>query len=322
VRVFNELEDAAVAGVCDTRPGRLDFIRRRFPFVNVYADAKELLNDPSIDAVAIATPPQTHLSLAMDSLHAGKHVLVEKPLATSTADAETLVKTAEQLDRCLAVGHPYLYAPPVVLMRSLLQKEQLGDVYCLTSTRTNLGPPGAVMDVVWDLAPHDISIALDLMGETPEEIETQGGWFTQSKLAETAFLTLRFSGARLVHIHVSWLTPNKTRLLQIVCQRGVMVYDDTQPVHKLQIYETGQDNRIGNGVHDSHQLGYGPGNIWIPPLSNSEPLRTECQDFVRCLRERSTPYSSGRKGIEVVRVLEKVSNQLWKPSLTQSMQAG
>lgn len=322
VRAFNELEDTVVARVCDARPGRLDFIRRRFPLVNVCADAKELLDDPSIDAVAVATPPQTHFALAMDSLQAGKHVLVEKPLATSTADADTLVKAAERLDRCLAVGHPYLYAPPVVLMRSVLQKGQLGDIYYLSSTRANLGPPGAVTDVVWDLAPHDISIALDLMGETPEDVETQGGWFTQDKLAETAFLTLRFSGERLVHIHVSWLTPNKTRLLQIVCQRGVVVYDDTQPVHKLQIHETGQDNRVGNGASDSHQLGYGPGNIWIPPLSNCEPLRSECQDFVRSLRERSTPYSSGRKGLEVVRILEKASHQLLKASLTLSMHAG
>jgi predicted dehydrogenase len=176
-------------------------------------------------------------------------------------------------------------------------------------------------DVVWDLAPHDLSIILDLMNEPPEEVETQGGWFTQDNLAEAAFLTLRFSRQRLAHIHVSWLTPNKTRLLQIVGQRRVVVYDDMQTVQKVQVYDTGVDNRTAYEEQDSHQLSYGPGNIWIPSVPTTEPLRAECQDFVRAICEGDSPYSSGQRAVEVVRVLEKASEHVRNQSPVRSVHA-
>jgi predicted dehydrogenase len=310
VRVFNEIEGAEVVSVSDLRVGRREFIKKRFPLVDTTASFEEVINDSSIEAVVIATPPETHYSIAQEALRAGKHILVEKPLALTSVDAERIVETATRLGKSVAVGHLFLYAPPIIAIRTLLQQGELGEIYYVSSTRSNLGPPNTRTDVLWDLAPHDISIVLDLMGEPPEALEAQGGWFTNRDLAEAVFLTMHFSGGRLAHVHVSWLTPNKTRLFQLVCSRRVVVYDDMQPIQKVQVFDSGMDNRVGCGDGDSKHLSYGAGSIFIPALPNDEPLRFECEDFLRSIRDGIPAYSSGERGLEVVRVLEMASDVL------------
>jgi predicted dehydrogenase len=310
VRVLNEIEGAEVVSVSDLRVGRREFIKKRYPLVDTTSAYEEVINDSRIDAVVIATPPETHHSIAQKALRAGKHILVEKPLALTSVDAEMIVETASRLGKSVAVGHLFLYAPPIIAIRALLQQGELGEIYYVSSTRSNLGPPNAHTDVLWDLAPHDISIVLDLMGEPPEALEAQGGWFTNRDLAETVFLTMHFSRGRVAHVHVSWLTPNKTRLLQLVCSRRVVVYDDMQPIQKVQVFDSGIDNRVACGEGDSKRLSYGAGSIFIPALANDEPLRVECEDFLRSIREGIPVYSSGERGLEVVRVLEKASGVL------------
>lgn len=309
VRTFSELEEVTVTQVSDIRPERLSYIAKRYPRIEGTRDAMAVVLDPTIDAVVIATPPQTHYELAMAALKAGKHVLVEKPLSTSTREGEQMVATADRLHRTLLVGHVFLYAPAVVRIRSLLDEGMLGSLYYISSVRTNVGPPRTLVDALWDLAPHDVSIILNVMKESPEEIVARGGSFTNSKLVETAFLVLRFGDGRLAHIHVGWLTPNKTRLMRMVCSQGEVVYDDVQPIQKVQVHSPAVDNRTQAGA-TSAALNYTSGGIWSSALDTYEPLRAECQDFVDSIRTGKSPLSDGHSGLEVVRVLEEASQCL------------
>jgi predicted dehydrogenase len=309
VRTFAEMEDVQVTRVSDLRPGRLEFIAQRFPEIVGSSDAATLVNDPSIDAIVIATPPKTHHELALAALQAGKHVLVEKPLATSVAEGKELVEAATREGKVLAVGHVFLYAPAVARVRSLFDEQQVGDLYYISAVRTNVGPPQGEVDALWDLAPHDISIILNVMKESPTEILAQGGSFTGSKKVEAVFLLLRFGDGRLAHVHVGWLTPNKVRLMRMVCSQGEVVYDDMQPVQKLQVHHPAVDNRRQAGAVGG-QLSYSSGGTWAPSLETYEPLRAECQDFIRSIRTGAPPLSDGQSGLEVVRVLEAASQCL------------
>lgn len=309
IRTFAELEDVQVARVSDLRQERLNFIARRYPGIEGTREAMDVVRDPTIDAVVLATPPHTHYELAVSALRAGKHVMVEKPLTTATEEGEKLVAAADRLQRALLVGHVFLYSPAVVRIRSLLAEEKLGSVYYISAVRTNVGPPAAQIDALWDLAPHDISIVLNFMKESPEEIFAYGASFTTSKVVETAFLLLRFGDGRLAHIHVGWLTPNKTRLTRMICSQGEVVYDDLQPVQKVQVHSPAIDNRTQANAAGA-SLSYSSGGIWSPPLDSFEPLRAECQDFIHSVRTGQRPLSDGRSGLEVVRVLERASHCL------------
>ena len=310
VRTFSEMEGVKVVQVSDLRPGRREFIAQRYPGIHTTADAKDVLADASIDAVVIATPPDTHCSLALEALEQGKHILVEKPLATSPVDAERIVELAARRQRTLLVGHLFLYSPAIVQINSLLQQGELGSIYCISSVRCNLGPPNTQIDVLWDLAPHDISMILHLMNESPVEVKADGACFTNNGLAETVFVNLRFGDGRIAHIHVSWLTPARTRVMQVIGSKRVVIYDDMQPTQKVQVYDPGIDNRVNTSDKDSVKLGFAPGGIWIPPLKNYEPLRAECEDFISSIHTGKPPLSDGIRALEVVRVLEAASNAL------------
>lgn len=310
VRTLNEIEGVELVKVADLRPGRREFIESRFPKITTTADTSEVISDPAIDAVFIATPPSTHYAFAVAALRAGKHVLVEKPLTTNVSQAEEIVRLAMRAERKLAVGHLFLYHPAVAMLRDLLDRRELGDVYFLSSTRANVGPPNTKVDVVWDLGPHDVSIVLHLMNETPCEVLARGACFTNEEFCETACLTLRFPSGRLAQVNLSWLTPNKTRLLQMICSRKTVVYDDMQMVQKVQVFDSGQDSRVAANDKDAALLSYGPGSIWVPPLRGGEPLRLECEDFMSSILENREPVSSGRRALEVVRVLEAASHSI------------
>jgi len=303
------MECVRLTHVCDVRSDRLEFISNRYPDVVGSLDATTLIADQNIDAIVIATPPHTHHMLTLAALKAGKHVMVEKPLATCVQEGEELIETAAKMVRVLAVGHVFLYAPAVARMRSLLSEQRVGELYYISAVRTNVGPPAAHVDALWDLAPHDVSIILDIMKQPPAEVFAQGGSFTKSNLVETAFLVLRFGDGRLAHVHVGWLTPNKVRLMRLVCSHGEVVYDDMQPVQKLQVHNPAIDNRmLSNGA--SAQLNYGSGGTWSPALERYEPLRAECEDFIASIKSGKRALSDGQSGLEVVRVLETASQRL------------
>jgi len=314
VRTFHDLEGATLVKVADLRPGRRDFIGKRYPAVQTTSDSHDIINDPTIDAVVIATPPNTHFDLAMEALAQDKHLLVEKPLVMTSQEADDVVQFAAERKRVLMVGHLFLYAPAIVTMSSLLEQGELGELYCISSMRANTGPPNTAVDVLWDLAPHDLSIILHLIKESPVEIVAHGATFTNSRYIEAAFVFLRFASGRAAHVHVSWLTPNKTRNMQVIGSKGVVLYDDTRPVHKLEVFEAGNDNRVNAGTDAAMALSYGPGSVWLPALPNYEPLRAECEDFVRCIATGQAPVSDGRKGAEVVRILVSASESLREQS--------
>ncbi len=307
VRTLREIDGAEVVRVADLRPGRREFIEKRFPGIATTPHPKDVILGDDIDAVFIASPPETHCDLAITALQAGKHVFVEKPMATRVADAERMAAIAEACGRTLAVGHLFLYHPAVVTLRKLLEKGDLGSVYFLSSTRANLGPPNPVADVLWDLAPHDVSIVLHLIGERPETVVARGASFTNPNVIETAYLNLKFPSGRMAQINVSWLTPNKTRRLELVCSDKTVVYDDMQPIHKVQVFDSGVDNRTRTADNDAAALGYGPGSVWCPAIPAGEPLHAECEDFLRCVETGDEPLSSGRQALETVRVLEAAS---------------
>lgn len=318
VRCLTENECVRVVKVSDLQPGRLAFISQRHPNIQTTLQAGEILSDPDIEAVAIATPPNTHFALASQALEAGKHVLVEKPLATTAEDAEQLVAIANRKRLILSVGHLFLYAPAVRHLRDLLDAGELGNVHYISSVRANLGPPNTQVDVLWDLAPHDLSILLHLMGEFPEEVVAQGGFFTNQQLAEAVSMVLRFPSGRMGYVFVSWLTPNKTRIMQLVCSKKVAVYDDTELVQKVRIFNCGIDSRLQAKETDSIALAYRPGGIWIPPLDGREPLRAECDDFIRAIESGKPPLSDGANAIGVVRILQSASESLRRMAAGQN----
>jgi predicted dehydrogenase len=310
VRTFHDLEGAVLAKVADLRLGRREFISKHYPSVETTDTASEIIDDPTIDAVVIATPPNTHYGMAMQALDKGKHLLVEKPLTMNSHEADEVVRLAAARNRVLMVGHLFLYAPAVVKLNSLIEQGDLGEIYCISSTRANIGPPNTAVDVLWDLAPHDFSIILHLMKEYPVEIAAHAAAFTNTQFSEAAFVFLRFPSGAAAHVHVSWLTPNKTRGMQVIGSRRVVSYDEMQSVHKLQVFEAGVDNRVSASAKDAMALSYGPGSVWLPALEQYEPLRAQCEDFLRCIQTGQAPVSDGRKGAEVVRILETASRAM------------
>jgi predicted dehydrogenase len=315
VRAFNNIEDAAIAAVAERKPGRVHFVQKRYPHIRVTSDHHELLRDPTIDALIVATPVPTHFKVARDVLRAGKHVFVEKPLAYTVEEAETLRDLATSLGLVLAVGHVYQFSPAVSWLTSNIQEGKLGTIFHIDSTRINLGPPNSEVDVVWDLAPHDISIILHLMRAAGlstklRKLEVMGNRFVSKAHVDLAHIFLEFECGVTAHVHVSWVASNKARLLQVSAEAGSIVFDDIQPVEKIKVYSEAVDNRTGNDDSQSVNLSYRPGDIFIPTLSRDEPLSLECNHFIDCVRSGAHPINGSDIGVEVVSLLEQITRAM------------
>ncbi|MGH7896734.1 MAG: Gfo/Idh/MocA family protein, partial [Candidatus Binatia bacterium] len=260
-----------------------------------------VVDDPAIDAVVIATPPETHHRLAAATLRAGKDVLVEKPLALRVEDGLELVELAERGGRILMVGHLLLYHPAVGLLHTMVRRGDLGDVHYLHSQRVNLGVIRSEENSLWTLAPHDVAVAIHLFGERPMEATAQGGAYVRPGIEDVAFLQLRFPSGRMAAIHVSWLDPHKERRLTIVGSKQMAVFDDMEPTEKLRIYDRGVDRPDYLPYGETLTLRFG--DIVIPRVEAAEPLLLECQHFVDRLHDRTRPLSDGASGVAVVRAL-------------------
>src|SRR5579864_238825 len=250
-----------------------------------------------VDGVVIATPVQTHYRLAKVALLHGKHVLVEKPLTASIPEAEELVALAGQQQRILMVGHTFEYSPAVNELRKLVQSGDLGRIYRIEAERVNLGLFRRDINVIWDLAPHDISILLYILGERPEQIRVHAHAHIQSHIHDVADLDLSFASGTAAHIHVSWLHPCKIRRVTVIGDQRMVVYDDTNPAEMIKVYNKGAD------IHADPVVSYRYGAITIPHIDWIEPLRLECEDFVNSIRSGTQPRAHGAVGLEVVRVL-------------------
>jgi predicted dehydrogenase len=258
----------------------------------------------NVDGVVIATPVRTHYRLAKEALLNGKHVLVEKPLTANVAEAEELVALAEQQQRILMVGHTFEYSPAINELRKLIRSGDLGKIYRIEAERVNLGLFRSDVNVIWDLAPHDISILLYLLGKKPEQIRAQAHAHIQSNIHDVAHLDLSFADGMAAHIHVSWLHPCKIRRVTVIGDLRMAVYDDTNPAEMIKVYNKGAD------VHADPVVSYRNGEIIIPYIDWIEPLRLECEDFVDAIRTGRQPRAHGSVGLEVVQVLAQAQEAL------------
>jgi predicted dehydrogenase len=310
VRNFGNLPGCHVAWVCDTKPGRQAYVAEKFPGLRLTGDYQTLLDDPDVDAIAIATPVSTHYDLATAALKAGKHVMVEKPLADTASHAEGILDAGERAGLVVATDHLFVHNPGIVKMRELLEQGQLGELCYAESSRVNLGPPASEVDVIWDLATHDLSITYYLWGCLPQEVTAIGRRFLHPRLIDVAFLQLRFADDSLAVHHVSWLSPEKVRRYFLAGRNGSAVFDDTAAQGKLRQIDQGVDSRIGLKDDEVKDLFYRPGTVSLPELEPVQPLEAACRDFVDCVRTGRRPRADARAGLAVVRILEAAERSI------------
>jgi len=304
-RNLDALPHAMVAMVADMEAYRLASLGMNQSWIQTTTQAEEVFRS-DVDAVVIATPVRTHYQLAKEALLHGKHVLVEKPLTASVAEAEELIALANEQQRILMVGHTFEYSPAVNELRKLVQSGDLGKIYCIEAERLNLGLFRSDINVIWDLAPHDVSILLYLLGKKPEQIKVQANAHLQSHIHDIAHLDLGFADGMTAHIHVSWLHPCKIRRVTVIGDARMAVYDDTNPAEMVKIYNKGAD------VHADPGVSYRYGAITIPHIDWIEPLRLECEDFANAIRMGTQPRAHGGVGLEVVRILAAAQEALEK----------
>jgi len=308
VRNLHELPEAEVACVCDLREEALAAIGRRYPAIERRTKFDDVLEDPAIDAVAIATPVSTHYSLAAGALEAGKHVFVEKPLAASSEEALALVEFAECAGLALMPGHTFLYSPPVNLIRELIAGGELGQIYFVSTSRVNLGLHQPDVSVVWDLGPHDFSILRYWLEEAPTVVAGVTRDCVIPGTPDVAFIHLCFGGGAIAHVELSWLAPSKLRRTAIVGSRKMVVYDDTSN-EPVRIFDSGAELPPPE-TFGEYQLTYRTGDIVSPKVQATEPLALEFTDFCHAVRTDAVPRSSAEVGLDVVRMVEAVDRSL------------
>ena len=309
LRNYLELETATPKWVCDLRTERLERAAARYPSVRTTTSIDDVLGDPEVDAVIIATPISSHHALAMRVLEAGKHVFVEKPLATSVGECDELCEAADSRGLVLMVGHTFVYSPPVRVVKKILDAGELGDVYFITCSRVNLGLHQRDVSVVWDLAPHDLSILEYWLGETPISVQAMGRSCINNGIPDVAFLNVHYQSGVIAELQVSWLSPVKLRRTIIVGSKKMLMYDDTESVEKVKIFDQGVDYRDPESFGE-FQLSYRTGDIFSPRVESTEPLALEAAHFVDCVKNGTRPVTHGGAGRSVVAALEAAQRSL------------
>lgn len=312
---------AEMAVAVDPDAERRARIEQLYPWVRTEADAATVLDDPAIDAVVIATPVATHFDLAVRALESGKHALVEKPFVTSTEQADRLVRLATERERVLMVGHTFEYTAAVNRIRDVLRSGELGDVQYIRSLRVNLGLFQKDINVLWDLAPHDVSILLYLLERMPTGVSAVGSAHVTEGVEDVVNLTLEFGPTVMANIIVSWLDPRKVREMTIVGNRKMLVYDDVSANEKIRIFDKGVEGPRRYDSFGEFQYSYRYGDIVTPMIEDYEPLRAECTEFLDCIREGRTPRSSGASGASVTRILEAAEESLARGGERRTLEA-
>ena len=309
IRNFSMLPEADLQIVCDLDQKRQDHIRGRYPNVFTSGNYRDILTS-DIEAVAIATPVSTHYSLTMDCLQAGKHVLIEKPIACCSSEANNIIAAGQEMGKIVMVGHTFVYNPAVVALKEIISSGEIGSVYYINSTRVNLGLYQPDINVVWDLAPHDISILLYVLGIAPFSASARGGMYVKRGVHDVAYLTVHFPDGVMADLRVSWLDPCKIRRITIVGSKKMLVYDDIEPVNKLKIYNKGVDVQPYTDTYEDFHLAYRYGDEEPYPLKWDEPLKLECTHFLECIQSGNKPRSDGVEGLKVIRVIEAAQKSL------------
>lgn len=310
IRNFHNQPEVDLKVICDLDETRLKHVGGQYPHIVCTTDYKDIVNNPAIDAVVVATPVSTHYPLGMEILKAGKHLFVEKPMAASSDQCRRLQDLADQRQVNIMVGHTFVFTPAVRKIRKLMDEGELGEVYYINITRVNLGLFQRDVNVVWDLAPHDVAMLNHLFAARPTVVSATGRSYVQPDIEDVAFLTLEYPGRQLAHIHVSWLDPNKIRKATFVGSRKMLVYDDVSSLEKIRVYDKGVDVLPHYDNFGEFQLSYRFGDIFVPRIDQVEPLKIETGHFIACLNGREAPLSNGQHGLEVVEVLEKACQSI------------
>ena len=312
IRNFGIANRSSVVMAADLDTSRLHHMQGLYPHLRTTTDHQELLESQDIDAVVIATPVSTHHPLTMQALRANKHVFVEKPLAGSREHCMEMAAEAHKRNLTLMVGHTFVYTAAVNKIRELIQNEALGDIYYISSQRVNLGVFQKDINVIWDLAPHDISIMNEVLQMRPEKVSAHGKSFIRPGIEDVAFIDLEYPNGVITNIHVSWLDPNKIRRTTVVGSKKMLVYDDVSSLEKIRVYDKGVDVPPHYDSFGEFKLSYRFGDILIPRLDESEPLKVECRHFVDCVESCERPRSNAEEGLAVVAVLEAACESLRK----------
>ena len=309
LRNLHETDGVEVRRCVDLLPERRAAASKRYPTVQVSAEADDILTDSEIDAVVIATPVFTHHALAKRALEANKHVLVEKPITRTVKEAEELIQLAKSRQVVLMVDHTFVYTGAVRRMKEIIEAQELGELYYFDSVRVNLGLFQHDIDVIWDLAPHDVSILTYLIPDKPQYVSAVGTDHTGRGLVDVAYLTLHFANNFIAHFHVNWLSPVKLRHNLIGGSRRMLVYDDMEPSEKVRVYDRGIQVRSQEGIYKA-LVDYRMGDVWSPKVDVREALSIECEHFVNCIRTGTNPNSDGESGLQVVKILEAATDSV------------
>lgn len=309
-RNFNDLPGASLEMVADLREDRLEEIKQLYPATTVTRNYTDLLGD-RIDAVVIATPVNTHYPLAKEALQAGKHVMIEKPITAHSDHAKNLIELASQKQLVLMVGHTFEYNPAVEAVRNIIQSGELGTIYYLNSVRVNLGLLQPDINVMWDLAPHDLSIIRFVLGQDPVKVSARGAIFVNKirNLHEVAYINMHFPNGVMANLHLSWVDPVKQRTLTVVGSKKMLVYDDITE-NKVRLYDKGVDVPPYSITEEQFKASYRHGDEYDYPISWTEPLRAECSHFLECILTGATPRSDGVDGLKVLKILETAQRSL------------
>jgi predicted dehydrogenase len=308
IRNFASMADAQLVGVADKVQDRLNYVRSQYSAVRTYTDHTALLTS-DVEAVVVATPVDSHFTIARDALLAGKHVLVEKPLCSSVAESLELVRLANDGQLILMAGHTFLYNLAVAELRRILHDPEFGKVFYVDTARLNLGRFSPHSNVIWDLAPHDVSILSYILGRNPVAVSAFGSTHVQTNIHDVAYVRIEFEGGINAQVHVSWLDPAKVRRITVVGDKQMVVYNDVSLGEKIRIYNKGVTTSPTD-TFGEFQLSYRYGPITIPYIGTAEPLRAECQHFLTCVRSGQPALTDGMAGLAVVAVLEAANHSL------------
>jgi len=312
LRIFNELPQSKVRYCCDLDTNNLNKIKKEYPNVKITQDYNKVAQDSFTDAIVIATPLNTHYTITKCCLEHKKHMLVEKPFTSNYLEGKKLIKLAEKNSLVLMVGHVYKYNPGIKKLKELMESGKLGDVYYIREERIGLGPIRKYASALWDLATHDISIALYLTDSFPTEIVARGEFYLQKNVEDLVFLTLKFPKNIMCTIYATWIAPEKIRKITIVGSKAMAIFDDTNKQKMIQVYERELDAKLINSTpkYSDHQNIINMGKVYIPEVDKSEPLKNQAQHFLECILEHKQPITSGEDGINVVKVLNLAEKSL------------
>jgi predicted dehydrogenase len=310
IRNFSALPQCQVRYVCDVDDKRLAHMKSLYPQVETTKDFEQIVGDKDVDAVVVATPVHLHYELAKKSLEAGKHTFVEKPMTQSSEQCNELVQLAAKKKLTLMVGHTFIYSAPVRRIQEIVKSGDIGEIQYISSRRLNLGLFQKDINVAWDLAPHDISIILYLLGKPPLSVNCQGKAHINKDIEDVTNMSLDFDNDGFATIHSSWLDPNKVREMVIVGSQRMIVYDDNQPLEKIKIYDKRVEAPPHYDTFAEFQYSYHYGDMYAPYIKQVEPLKVEGQHFLDCIKSGKTPESSGLDGLRVIQILEASSRSL------------